>query len=58
MKELCFDLNSLDTFKQENDTDVVSLGKIIIPNTTCINIQQNSTTDLDLLVLVLSLIHI
>lgn len=52
MKELCFDLNSLDTFKQENDTDVVSLGKIIIPNTTCINIQQNSTTDLDLLVLV------
>ncbi|CDO96394.1 unnamed protein product [Kluyveromyces dobzhanskii CBS 2104] len=52
LKELCVDLNSLDTFKQEDGNSSISLGRLIIPNTTCINLQHNTTTNLDILVLV------
>ena len=51
-REVCFDLNKLDTYQQENDTTQISLGSIIIPETVCIDLRHNKTTDLDLLVLI------
>lgn len=52
LKEICFDLNTLDTFEKVNDTDSASLASMIFRKTTCLHLTQGTVTELEIPILI------